>query len=312
MRVDYNVPLKDGDDHRRHAHPGLAPDPPVSRRGRRAARPRLPPRPARRRARRRSSASTPVAARLVGAAGPPGDHGRRLRRRRRASRGRRASPTAIGPAARERPLPPGGREERPRLRQRARSTTAAPTIFVNDAFGSAHRAHASTEGVSHHVKTSVAGLLMEKELKLPGHGPRGARAPLRRRSSAGAKVSDKIQVIESLLPAGRRAARSAAAWPTPSSAPRASPPARASSRRTRSRWPRRCSTKAEGKIKLPTDHVVAAEFKVDASTKTSARDRDPRGLDGPRHRPEDRGRPSPTPSRRPRSSSGTGPWASSR
>src|SRR5688572_2957012 len=38
-------------------------------------------------------------------------------------------------------------------------------IFVNDAFGSAHRAHASTEGVTHHVKESVAGLLMEKELR---------------------------------------------------------------------------------------------------------------------------------------------------
>ena len=42
------------------------------------------------------------------------------------------------------------------------------TVFVNDAFGTAHRAHASTEGVSHHVKVSVAGLLMEKELKYLG------------------------------------------------------------------------------------------------------------------------------------------------
>src|SRR5262245_32922943 len=41
-------------------------------------------------------------------------------------------------------------------------------VFVNDAFGTAHRAHASTEGVSHHVAVSVAGLLMEKELRYLG------------------------------------------------------------------------------------------------------------------------------------------------
>ena len=41
-------------------------------------------------------------------------------------------------------------------------------IYVNDAFGSAHRAHASTEGITHYVAQSAAGLLMEKELKFPG------------------------------------------------------------------------------------------------------------------------------------------------
>ena len=47
-------------------------------------------------------------------------------------------------------------------------------VYVNDAFGSAHRAHASTEGITHFVKQSAAGLLMEKEL-LPGQGARGSR-----------------------------------------------------------------------------------------------------------------------------------------
>jgi phosphoglycerate kinase len=70
-------------------------------------------------------------------------------------------------------------------------------IYVNDAFGSAHRAHASTEGITHHVAKKAAGLLMEQELKYLGmvttNPPRPEVAIL-----GGAKVSDKIQVIENL------------------------------------------------------------------------------------------------------------------
>src|SRR5262245_43144608 len=72
-------------------------------------------------------------------------------------------------------------------------------VFVNDAFGSAHRAHASTEGVSHHVRRSVAGLLMEKELKYLGMALEAPEHPFVA-VLGGAKVSDKIEVIESLLP----------------------------------------------------------------------------------------------------------------
>lgn len=70
-------------------------------------------------------------------------------------------------------------------------------IYVNDAFGTAHRAHASTEGVGHHLP-AVAGLLMEKEIRYLG----GALANPARPFAAilgGAKVSDKIGVISSLL-----------------------------------------------------------------------------------------------------------------
>ena len=71
-------------------------------------------------------------------------------------------------------------------------------IYVNDAFGTAHRAHASTEGVAKLLQPAVSGYLMEKELKYLG----GALANPQRPFVAiigGAKVSDKITVIENLL-----------------------------------------------------------------------------------------------------------------
>lgn len=71
-------------------------------------------------------------------------------------------------------------------------------VYVNDAFGTAHRAHASTEGITHHVKICVAGLLMEKELEFLGkalHNPERPFVAI----LGGAKVSDKIPVIKSLI-----------------------------------------------------------------------------------------------------------------
>src|SRR5271156_1564091 len=71
-------------------------------------------------------------------------------------------------------------------------------IYVNDAFGSAHRAHASTEGITHYVKKSAAGLLMEKELKYLGKALDEPAKPFVA-ILGGAKVSDKIEVIDHLL-----------------------------------------------------------------------------------------------------------------
>jgi 3-phosphoglycerate kinase len=71
-------------------------------------------------------------------------------------------------------------------------------IFVNDAFGTAHRAHASTEGVTHFLK-SCAGLLLEKEIKYLGEAVKDPQKPFVV-ILGGAKVSDKIGVIENLLP----------------------------------------------------------------------------------------------------------------
>lgn len=70
-------------------------------------------------------------------------------------------------------------------------------LFVNDAFGAAHRAHASTEGIAHHLP-AVSGLLMEKELDVLG---RALSTPERPFTAiiGGAKVKDKIDVIENLI-----------------------------------------------------------------------------------------------------------------
>jgi len=70
--------------------------------------------------------------------------------------------------------------------------------YVNDAFGTAHRAHASTEGITHFVQKSAAGLLMEKELKYLGKALQHPEEPFLA-ILGGAKVSDKIEEIRHLM-----------------------------------------------------------------------------------------------------------------
>lgn len=80
----------------------------------------------------------------------------------------------------------------------SKKLAAVADLYVNDAFGTAHRAHASTEGVTHYLKPSVAGYLIEKELQYLQNAIENPQRPLAA-IIGGSKVSSKITVIETLL-----------------------------------------------------------------------------------------------------------------
>ncbi len=81
----------------------------------------------------------------------------------------------------------------------AKSLASLAELYVNDAFGTAHRAHASTEGITHHIKECASGYLMKKELDYLGKVITKPEHPFVA-ILGGAKVSDKIMVIENMLP----------------------------------------------------------------------------------------------------------------
>ena len=89
---------------------------------------------------------------------------------------------------------PGETKNDPEL---AKAFAELADIYVNDAFGSAHRAHASTEGIAHHLP-AVSGFLMEKELQALGGALTNPERPFTA-IIGGAKVKDKIGVIDNLL-----------------------------------------------------------------------------------------------------------------
>jgi len=89
-------------------------------------------------------------------------------------------------------------EEEKNVPEFAQKLAALAELYVDDAFGSAHRAHASTEGITHYLSPCAAGLLMEKELeylgKAVGHPERPYVAIV-----GGSKVSDKIELLQNLM-----------------------------------------------------------------------------------------------------------------
>lgn len=122
------------------------------------------------------------------------------------------APDCIGPEVERMvsELPPGGllmlenlrfhREEEKNDPEFARKLASLAEIYVNDAFGAAHRAHASTEAVTKFVPVAVAGFLMARELEMLGRALESPQRPFAA-ILGGAKVSDKIAVLENL---GRR------------------------------------------------------------------------------------------------------------
>ena len=129
----------------------------------------------------------------------------------------------------------------------ARELAEGCDLYVNDAFGSAHRAHASTEGVAQ-LLPAYAGLLLLEQSSSTSAGCSATSSGRSSLVAGGAKVDDKIGVLENLGAARRPACSSAARWP------------RSSAPRTRSR-----STSM-----LPTDVVAAAAFAADAETRDRA------------------------------------------
>jgi phosphoglycerate kinase len=91
---------------------------------------------------------------------------------------------------------PGEEENDPAL---AEQFAALGDLYVNDAFGSAHRAHASTEAIARILKPAVSGFLMERELRYLGEALRNPKRPFIA-VLGGAKISGKIDLIEALLP----------------------------------------------------------------------------------------------------------------
>ncbi len=144
----------------------------------------------------------------------------------------------------------------------AQELAAGCDYYVNDAFGSAHRAHASTVGMIQFLPTAAAGLLMEKELeyltKVTQSPPRPCVGIL-----GGAKVSDKIEVIENLLKIVDKLLIGGAMAYTFERA-LGQPTGKSLVEEDKADLARELMEKAGAKLMLPLDHVVVAEIKEGA------------------------------------------------
>ncbi len=145
----------------------------------------------------------------------------------------------------------------------AKKLAALCDIYVNDAFGSAHRAHASTEGMIQFVPQAAAGLLMEAELKYLGmatsHPERPCVAIL-----GGAKVSDKIEVIENLGKVVDKLLIGGAMAYTFLRA-QGKPTGKSLVEEDKVDLARKLLAELGGKLMLPVDHVVVSEIQPGAA-----------------------------------------------
>jgi phosphoglycerate kinase len=167
---------------------------------------------------------------------------------------------------------PGEEKNDPSLAERF---AALGDLYVNDAFGSAHRAHASTEAIARLLKPAVSGFLMERELRYLGEALHQPKRPFVA-VLGGAKISGKIDLIEALLPkvdeillGGAMACTffKAMGLETGKSLVEAD----------RVELARDLMKKAGKKLVLPTGAVIARELASGAETRTVSRDAVPEG-----------------------------------
>ncbi len=153
------------------------------------------------------------------------------------------------------------------------------SLFVCDAFGSAHRAHASVVGITRFVKQAAAGLLMERELAYLGKALSNPERPFVA-VLGGAKVSDKIEVVENLMRvADAMLIGGGMAYTFLKS--QGLPIGKSLVEADKLDLARKLIAEAKQqtlRLLLPTDHVLGAEFKADTKTQITSVSADARGL----------------------------------
>lgn len=137
-------------------------------------------------------------------------------------------------------------------------------VYVNDAFGTAHRAHASTVGMIKFLPKAAAGLLMDKELEYLGKSTTNPARPCVS-ILGGAKVSDKIEVIQNLMKIVDRLLIGGAMAYTFLKA-KGEPTGKSLVEADKVDLAKQLMEEAGDKLVLPVDHVVAAEFKAGADS----------------------------------------------
>jgi phosphoglycerate kinase len=152
----------------------------------------------------------------------------------------------------------------------AKQLAALADVYVNDAFGAAHRAHASVEALVRLIPEAGAGLLMDTELRYLGEALSDPARPFVA-VLGGAKVSDKIEVIENLIPRLDRLLIGGA-WPNVFQGAQGSACGHVARRGRQARRPRMTSSRAPGQrglqLLLPVDHVVAPKLEAGVPVET--------------------------------------------
>jgi phosphoglycerate kinase len=149
----------------------------------------------------------------------------------------------------------------------AKKLAALGDVYVNDAFGSAHRAHASTEGIAHYLP-AVAGFLMEKELNYLGSALTNPAHPFVT-ILGGAKVSEKIKVIENLLPKVDSLLIGGGMANTFAKA-KGYPVGQSLVEDDKLEFARGLIERSHGKLVFPVDWVIADRFAADAKSQVAA------------------------------------------